>query len=135
MDDLIEALIGTGFGIALVVAFGALFAAGWLLYKFFEVVLIPFCAWLIDQVEEGCRRLGVWHHERTWRQRMQCTHDETITAIDALCEEQVLLAQQQMDVIEQQYEREQAQRAASAGRTTDGTAAVPSAVRSADRAA
>lgn len=133
MDDIIGALISTGFGIALVVAFGALFATGWLLYKFFELIVLPFCAWLIDQVEEGFRRLEVWQHERTWRQRMQRIHDETVTAIDTLCEEQVLLAQQQMVVIEQQYEVEQAQRAALADRTTDGTAAVPSAVVSADR--
>ena len=135
MDDFIGALIGTGVGIALAVALGAALAAGWLLYKLFELVLIPFCAWLIDQVEEGCRRLGVWHHERTWRQRMQRIRNETEAAIDALCDEQVLLAQVQMEALERQYELEQAQRAAFEGRTADETAAVPSAVRPADRAA
>jgi len=131
MDDLIEGLIGTGIGIALVVAFGAVYAVGWLIYKLFEVILIPLCCELVEEAGKGLKRLAAWHHDVTWRRRMVRAHNETIAAIDAVRSQQVALTRERLEALERQHELQQRPQT----RTAAATAAVPSAVRVADRAA
>ncbi|NLX42475.1 MAG: hypothetical protein GXY79_03250 [Chloroflexi bacterium] len=131
MDDLIEGLIGTGIGVALVVAFGAIYAAGWLVYKLFEVILIPLCCELAEEADKGLKRLAAWHHRVTWRRRMVRAHNETIAAIDAVRSQQVALTRVRLEALERQHELQQRPQ----NRTADATVVVPSAVRVADRAA
>jgi len=131
MDDLIEVLIGTGIGIVLVVAFGAVYAVGWLVYKLFEVLLIPLCCALVEEADKGLKSLAAWHHDVTWRRRMVRAHNETIRAIDAVRSQQVALTRVRLETLERQHVLQQQ----SQHRTADATATVPSAVRVADRAA
>jgi hypothetical protein len=125
MDDLIEALVGSVVGIVFALAIGAIFLAGWLIYKFCELVLPP----LFEALAEGCaaaeRRIAAWWRELTWKRRMVRAHNETIRAIDKVRQEQVGRARAAVAAVERQ------QLALTAGRTTGGTAAV----RSADRVA
>lgn len=58
MDDLIEGLAGSVVGIVLVLALGAVIGAGWLLYKFCEIVLPPLFELLAHLCTQGWRRFA-----------------------------------------------------------------------------
>ena len=89
MDDLIEAMVGTIFGIVLVVAVGAVIGAGWLLYKLCELVLPP----LFEALDDAClaaeKRVRAWWREVTWRRRAIRAHNETIQQIESVRRENV----------------------------------------------
>jgi len=96
-----------------------------------EVLLIPMCCGLVEEADKGLKRLAAWHHDVTWRRRMVRAHNETISAIDAVRSQQVTLTRVRLEALERQHELQQQPQ----NRTAGGTAAVPSAVRVADRAA
>jgi hypothetical protein len=102
MDKLIEGLIGSVFGIAIAVALAALYGAGWLVYKLFELAIIPLCGWLWGEAVEGGRCLLAWHRAVTWRRRVLRVHRETLAAIDDARHEQVALARLAAAALEQQ---------------------------------
>lgn len=122
MDDLIEALVGTVFGIVIVLAIGAVFGVGWLIYKFCELVLPPFFEWLEEACESGASRLEAWWREVTWKRRALRAQQETLREIDATRRETVARTYALVEALD----REQIP-------TTAGTAAVRVAVRSAVR--
>ena len=127
MDDFVEGVVGvllcTGIGIALVLGIAGVIAAGWLIYKFCEYILVPFLEWLFEACAEGGRQLAAWWHEVTWERRMIQAHDEAVREIDAVRREHVAQTYALVEVLE---EMEQV-------RTADETAAVRVAVRSAVR--
>lgn len=100
MDDFIGALVGTVFGIALLVAFGAVIAAGWLLFKFCELVMPP----LFEAIGEGCdaagRRIAAWWREVTWKRRTVRAHNETIRAIETTRREHVAMTRALIEAME-----------------------------------
>ena len=102
MDDLIEALVGTVFGIVIVVAVGAVIGAGWLLFKFCELVLPP----LFEALGQGCdaaeKRIAAWWREVTWKRRTLRAHNETIRAIETTRREQVALTRALIEALEAQ---------------------------------
>jgi hypothetical protein len=100
MDDLIEGLVGSVFGIVLLLALGAVFGAGWLLYKFCEVVLPPLFELLADLCTQGWRRLAAWYRAVTWKRRMVRAHDEAIREIAATRRQQVALCQAAVEALE-----------------------------------
>ena len=89
MDDLIEALVGTIFGLVLVVAIGAVIGAGWLLYKLCELALPPLFEALDDLCLAAERRVRRWWRDVTWRQRVVRAHNDTIQQIETVRRENV----------------------------------------------
>jgi hypothetical protein len=89
MDDLIEAMVSTIFGIVLLLAIGAVIGAGWLLYKLCELALPPLFAALHDLCLAAEKRIRAWWREVTWRRRAIRAHNETIQQIEAVRRENV----------------------------------------------
>lgn len=102
MDDFIGGLVGSVFGIALLLAFGAVILAGWLVYQFVEWILIPFGAWLWRESVHGVDEFRAWYHEVTWRRRMERAHREAIAALDATRQEHMALAEATVAALAQQ---------------------------------
>ena len=65
------------------------YAVGWLLYQLGVQVLIPLFAWLWREGEKDAERLYAWYREVTWQRRTMRIHDETLAAIDAVCQRHV----------------------------------------------
>ncbi len=128
MDDLIEGLIGTGVGLALIIAVAGLYAAGWLIYKLFEYVLIPLFQWLWEGAFEGWSELKAWYIEVTWRQRSDHMRREALATMDAIREQHVAEARAQLAALSRQN-------LPLLDRTAERTPVVRTAVRGADRAA
>lgn len=112
MDDFIGGLVGSVFGLVLLLTFGAVILAGWLVYKLVEWLLVPFGAWLWREGTQGVDEFRAWYHEVTWRRRMERAHREAIDAIDATRQEQLALAEATVAALAQQ------QCALTADRTT-----------------
>ena len=95
MDDAIGALAGSVIGIVLLIALGGVILAGWLIYKFCELVLPPLFEWLGEVCDTASRRLDAWWRKVTFERRVRRatkdaarqireTHSEHVAAIDEL---------------------------------------------------
>jgi hypothetical protein len=85
MDDLIEAMVGTIFGIVFLLVIGA----GWLIYKLCELILPLLFAALHDLYLAAEKRIRAWWREVTWRRRVVRAHNETIRQIETVRRENV----------------------------------------------
>jgi hypothetical protein len=112
MDDFIATVAGIAVMLPLILALGGFVLAGFLVYKLFELALVPLA-------KELCKAAARWYHEVTWKQRVLRNQNEALQAIDAVRHEQVELFRVRVEALERQHE------ALTAGRT----AAVRVAVR------
>lgn len=102
MDDVIGGVVGSVVGLVLLLAFGAVIVAGWLVYQLVEWILVPFGAWLWREGVQGVDEFRAWYHELTWRRRMERTHREAIATLDVTRREHVVLAEATIVALEQQ---------------------------------
>jgi hypothetical protein len=103
MGELTVKLVEWALELAVLLALAVLCAAGWLLYKTVELVLIPLCTELLKQGKKAVRWLVAWYRELTWRRRMARVQKETIQAIDAVRRDRVAQARVAMEAIERQH--------------------------------
>ncbi len=120
MDKLIEGLVGSVIGIAILLVFGAVIGVGWLLYKFCQLVLPP----ILEELGKGCAALGRairdWWREVILERDLQRIERDAVQQIDTIREEHVERFRQFVAAIEEQERL-----------TAEETAAVESAVRTA----
>jgi hypothetical protein len=82
-------ILGLAVGLTVMLILGGLFLAGWLLYHLFVLVIIPLYVWLWQEEGRVPDLLSAWYREVTWQRRMTRIRDETLAAIDAVCQRHV----------------------------------------------
>jgi hypothetical protein len=82
-------ILGLAAGLTVMLILGGLFLASWLLYHLFALVIIPLCVWIWQEEGRVPELLSAWYREVTWQRRTMRIRDETLAAIDAVCQRHV----------------------------------------------